>query len=42
MEPWKVPIDRLYFSSAKQSKTRKAQIKSWSPRILPDKGLDDE
>ncbi len=31
----------LYFSSAKQSKTREARIEKWMPQILKGKGLDD-
>ncbi len=31
----------LYFSGAKQSKTREARVKKWMPRILKGKGLDD-
>jgi uncharacterized protein YdeI (YjbR/CyaY-like superfamily) len=31
----------LYFSSAKQSKTREARIEKYAPRILKGKGLDD-
>jgi uncharacterized protein YdeI (YjbR/CyaY-like superfamily) len=31
----------LYFSSAKQSKTREARIEKYSPHILNGKGLDD-
>ncbi|MEO8664708.1 MAG: DUF1801 domain-containing protein [Ignavibacteria bacterium] len=32
----------LYFSSAKQSKTRESRIKKYIPQILEGKGLDDE
>jgi len=32
----------LYFSAAKQSKTREARVKKCMPRILKGKGLDDE
>jgi uncharacterized protein YdeI (YjbR/CyaY-like superfamily) len=32
----------LYFSSAKQSKTREARIEKYTPQILNGKGLDDE
>jgi len=32
----------LYFSSAKQSKTREARIEKFTPQILKGKGLDDE
>jgi len=31
----------LYFSSAKQSKTREARVEKWLPQILNGKGLDD-
>jgi uncharacterized protein YdeI (YjbR/CyaY-like superfamily) len=31
----------LYFSSAKQSKTREARIEKYTPQILDGKGLDD-
>jgi uncharacterized protein YdeI (YjbR/CyaY-like superfamily) len=31
----------LYFSSAKQSKTRAARIEKYMPQILNGKGLDD-
>ncbi len=31
----------LYFSAAKQSKTREARIEKWMPQILKGKGLDD-
>jgi uncharacterized protein YdeI (YjbR/CyaY-like superfamily) len=31
----------LYFSSAKQSKTREARIEKYTPNILEGKGLDD-
>ena len=31
----------LYFSAAKQSKTREARIEKWVPQILKGKGLDD-
>lgn len=31
----------LYFSSAKQSKTREARIEKYTPQILAGKGLDD-
>jgi uncharacterized protein YdeI (YjbR/CyaY-like superfamily) len=31
----------LYFSGAKQSKTREARIKKWAPRILKGKGMQD-
>jgi uncharacterized protein YdeI (YjbR/CyaY-like superfamily) len=32
----------LYFSAAKQSKTREARVEKWTPQILKGKGLDDE
>jgi uncharacterized protein YdeI (YjbR/CyaY-like superfamily) len=32
----------LYFSSAKQAKTRAARIEKYMPKILAGKGLDDE
>lgn len=32
----------LYFSSAKQSKTRESRIEKYMPRILKGKGLEDE
>jgi uncharacterized protein YdeI (YjbR/CyaY-like superfamily) len=32
----------LYFSSAKQSKTRESRIEKYVPKILKGKGLDDE
>jgi len=32
----------LFFSSAKQSKTREARIEKFTPQILKGKGLDDE
>jgi len=32
----------LYFSSAKQAKTREARIEKYMPRILKGKGLEDE
>ncbi len=32
----------LYFSGAKQSKTRESRIEKWMPQILKGKGLDDE
>jgi len=32
----------LYFSSAKQSKTREQRVEKYIPRILNGKGLDDE
>ena len=32
----------LYFSSAKQSKTRQERVEKWMPQILKGKGLDDE
>ncbi len=32
----------LYFSAAKQSKTRESRVKKCVPRILKGKGLDDE
>lgn len=32
----------LYFSGAKQSKTREARVEKCLPRILKGKGLDDE
>lgn len=32
----------IYFSGAKQSKTRKARVEKCMPRILKGKGLDDE
>ena len=31
----------LYFSAAKQSKTREARVEKWMPQILNGKGLDD-
>ena len=31
----------LYFSAAKQSKTRESRIEKWMPRILNGKGLND-
>jgi uncharacterized protein YdeI (YjbR/CyaY-like superfamily) len=31
----------LYFSAAKQSKTRRSRVKKWMPQILNGKGLDD-
>lgn len=31
----------LYFSSAKQSKTRESRIEKWLPKILAGKGLND-
>ena len=31
----------LYFSSAKQAKTREARIEKYIPQILAGKGLDD-
>ena len=31
----------LYFSGAKQSKTRQSRIEKWLPQILKGKGLDD-
>jgi uncharacterized protein YdeI (YjbR/CyaY-like superfamily) len=31
----------LYFSGAKQSKTREARIEKYAPKILKGKGLDD-
>ena len=31
----------LYFSSAKQSKTRESRVEKWMPQILKGKGLDD-
>jgi uncharacterized protein YdeI (YjbR/CyaY-like superfamily) len=31
----------LYFSSAKQAKTRESRIKKWLPQILKGKGLND-
>jgi len=31
----------LYFSGAKQSKTREARVEKWMPQILNGKGLDD-
>lgn len=31
----------LFFSGAKQSKTREARVKKWMPQILKGKGLDD-
>ena len=31
----------LYFSAAKQSKTREARVEKWTPQILNGKGLDD-
>jgi uncharacterized protein YdeI (YjbR/CyaY-like superfamily) len=31
----------LYFSSAKQSKTREARIEKYMPQILKGKGLED-
>lgn len=32
----------LYFSSAKQAKTREARVEKYMPQILSGKGLDDE
>jgi uncharacterized protein YdeI (YjbR/CyaY-like superfamily) len=32
----------LYFSSAKQSKTREARVEKCMPQILKGKGLEDE
>ena len=32
----------LYFSSAKQSKTRQSRVEKWLPQILKGKGLDDD
>jgi len=32
----------LYFSAAKQSKTREARVEKWMRQILKGKGLDDE
>jgi uncharacterized protein YdeI (YjbR/CyaY-like superfamily) len=32
----------LYFSAAKQSKTRESRIEKWLPQILKGKGLNDE
>jgi uncharacterized protein YdeI (YjbR/CyaY-like superfamily) len=32
----------LYFSAAKQSKTRESRIEKWMPRILKGKGLNDQ
>ncbi len=32
----------LYFSAAKQSKTRESRVEKWLPQILNGKGLDDE
>ena len=32
----------LYFSAAKQSKTRESRVDKWTPQILNGKGLDDE
>jgi len=32
----------LYFSAAKQSKTRASRVEKWMPQILKGKGLDDE
>ena len=32
----------LYFSSAKQSKTRESRVEKFIPQILNGKGLDDE
>jgi uncharacterized protein YdeI (YjbR/CyaY-like superfamily) len=31
----------LYFSSAKQAKTREARVKKYTPQILKGKGLED-
>jgi uncharacterized protein YdeI (YjbR/CyaY-like superfamily) len=31
----------LYFSAAKQSKTRESRIEKWMPQILKGKGLND-
>jgi len=31
----------LYFSAAKQSKTRESRVEKWIPKILKGKGLDD-
>ncbi len=31
----------LYFSAAKQSKTRESRVEKWMPKILNGKGLDD-
>ena len=31
----------LYFSAAKQSKTRESRVEKWMPQILQGKGLDD-
>ncbi len=31
----------LYFSAAKQSKTRESRVEKWMPQILDGKGLDD-
>ena len=31
----------LYFSAAKQAKTREARVEKWMPQILQGKGLDD-
>lgn len=31
----------LYFSAAKQSKTRTSRVEKWMPQILSGKGLDD-
>ena len=31
----------IYFSAAKQSKTRTSRVEKWTPRILKGKGLDD-
>jgi uncharacterized protein YdeI (YjbR/CyaY-like superfamily) len=31
----------LYFSDAKQSKTRESRVEKWMPQILQGKGLDD-
>jgi uncharacterized protein YdeI (YjbR/CyaY-like superfamily) len=31
----------LYFSAAKQSKTRESRVEKWMPQILKGKGLDD-
>jgi uncharacterized protein YdeI (YjbR/CyaY-like superfamily) len=32
----------LYFSAAKQSKTRESRVEKWMPQILQGKGLDDQ
>jgi len=31
----------LYFSGAKQSKTRESRVEKWIPQILKGKGLND-